>query len=288
MSVFALKILAMLSMVCDHLGWFLSCRGIIDQEVYTAMRGFGRLAFPIFAFLIVNGYSRTRDKKRYITRLMLFALISQPAYVTVFTAANFSAEAGPVTFIMPGGAYIALCIALGLIWYFFIRRDCSALIMALAPFVGLCTLKLGGIYLLRPHMNVFYTLGFSLAAMSVLDMRQDKSSGTEPAAAAAALAIGLLLLWNRGDYSFSGILLMLMLWFFRNSRRQQLLMLPIWAASHYAPIGDTVYFLCAALALLPISMYDGRLGKPLKTVFYLVYPLHLSVLALMLIWQARL
>ena len=81
MSVFALKILAMISMVTDHLGWWLSCQGLINAAVCTALRGFGRLAFPIFAFLIVNGYKHSRDRVSYLTRLTAFALISQIPYV---------------------------------------------------------------------------------------------------------------------------------------------------------------------------------------------------------------
>ena len=288
MSVFALKVLAMASMVCDHVGWYLNMQGLISSPVCTAMRSFGRLAFPIFAFLIVNGCSHTKDKKGYITRLMLFALISQPAYTAVFTAVNYSAESGAVSFQLPGTLQMLLCLLLGLIWHRCIRRGSSAIIIALAPFIGLCTLKLGGLYLLRPHMNVFYTLGFSLAAICVLELLQDKSHKTDLMAAVAALMIALLLLWTRGDYGFSGILLILMLWYFRDMQMQQYIMLPVWAAAHYLPGGNTLFFICAALALLPVSMYKGRLGKPLKTVFYLVYPLHLSVLALMLIWQARL
>jgi len=155
--------------------------------------------------------------------------------------------------------------------------------------VGLCTLKLGDIYLLRPHMNVFYTLGFSLAAMCAMEMFAGrKSREKDSLAAAGALIIALLLIWSRSDYGLSGMLLMLMLWYFRENRMQQYLMLPVWAAAHYIPGGNIGFFICAALALLPISMYDGRLGKPLKTVFYLVYPLHLSVLGVLIIWQARL
>jgi len=289
MSVFALKILAMLSMVCDHLGWWLSCEGLISGPVYTAMRSFGRLAFPIFAFLIVNGCSRTKDRAGYITRLALFALISQPAYVLVFTVVNYRGALGALSFDAPGTVQLLLCAALGLIWFGFIRRNCSALIIALAPFVGLCTLKLGDIYLLRPHMNVFYTLGFSLAAMCAMEMFAGrKSREKDSLAAAGALIIALLLIWSRSDYGLSGMLLMLMLWYFRENRMQQYLMLPVWAAAHYIPGGNIGFFICAALALLPISMYDGRLGKPLKTVFYLVYPLHLSVLGVLIIWQARL
>lgn len=38
---------------------------------------FGRIAFPIFAFQITEGYMHTKDLKKYFKRLILFAIISQ-------------------------------------------------------------------------------------------------------------------------------------------------------------------------------------------------------------------
>ena len=287
MTVFSLKILAMASMLCDHLGYFLGAGGYIGNSLYTVMRLFGRLAFPIFAFLIVNGWQYSRDRKSYLSRLMGFALISQPLFVAVFTQANYTAKAGALSLELPGLAYILLCIVLGTLWYHFVRRDISALLAAALPFVGRCTLQLGSLYLLRPRMNVFYTLAVALAAMCVLheflssDVRQRKSYGR-----ALTLIVALLLVRNGSDYGVNGILLMLALWFFRENRMQQLIMLIAWAAVHYLIGGSTIFFIGAASALIPLYFYNGKAGKALKTAFYLVYPLHLSVLALFIIWHA--
>ncbi|MHA1898537.1 MAG: TraX family protein, partial [Promethearchaeota archaeon] len=56
-------------MVFDHIGAVLYPRIIL--------RIIGRLAFPIFAFLIVEGYERTRDPKKYLLRLFLWGMVSQ-------------------------------------------------------------------------------------------------------------------------------------------------------------------------------------------------------------------
>lgn len=48
-----------------------------DITLYFIGRALGRIAFPIFAFLIVQGFFHTRNVKKYILRLAIFALISE-------------------------------------------------------------------------------------------------------------------------------------------------------------------------------------------------------------------
>ena len=88
-----LKIVGMLSMLIDHVGAFLllpwinfQLMGITSadaqsaatwQQIYYATRAIGRLAFPIFCFLIVQGAIHTRDIQRYLLRLGIFALLSE-------------------------------------------------------------------------------------------------------------------------------------------------------------------------------------------------------------------
>lgn len=67
---FTLHILAMAFMLLDHM-WATVMTG---NEWMTCV---GRLAFPIFAFMIVEGYFHTKNLKKYITRMAVFALICE-------------------------------------------------------------------------------------------------------------------------------------------------------------------------------------------------------------------
>ena len=86
-----LKLFACITMLIDHTGAAVvatiisvSRLRVTDpasyaqlQQLYQWMRGIGRLAFPVFCFLLVEGYFHTRNVRKYCRRLFLFALISE-------------------------------------------------------------------------------------------------------------------------------------------------------------------------------------------------------------------
>lgn len=77
-----LKIIACVTMLIDHLTTFFDRHS--NFELVATMNSIGRLAFPIFAFLIAEGFYHTKNAKKYLTRLLIFAVISQIPYNITF------------------------------------------------------------------------------------------------------------------------------------------------------------------------------------------------------------
>ncbi len=73
MSSFVIKLIAIISMFCDHTG-----DAIVGD--FSVLSIIGRIAFPLFAFQLVIGYEHTHDLKKYMLRLLVFAFISQIPY----------------------------------------------------------------------------------------------------------------------------------------------------------------------------------------------------------------
>ena len=291
MSVFAIKLLALVTMVIDHSAYYLYSSSLIGYGLYFAMRTAGRIAFPLYAFLLVNGFEKTSDRGKYLSRLVLFAAVSQLPYTVVFSYENYSLSAvSGFALLWPWYVVVPAVLAVCAVWYFCVRRDASVISLAAAFALAVVKLSAGGVCLLGHETNVFYTLAVSLAGMSVLAMLANRPANIgQTLACLAAFIICALCILPHSDYGWYGFALMMLLWMSRRSKPMQAAVLLLWSYAEYAVyIHNWAYFAAAALAVIPVLLYNGRRGRPVKLFFYMIYPLHLAVFGMLVMVSAAL
>ena len=112
-TIDTIKIIAMVTMICDHIGFVLIDKGkLYGYNIYlysyaitlpeaaswltarAILRMIGRLAFPLFAFCLTEGFVHTSNVYKYVARLAIFALISEiPFDLACFnTPVDFSTQ----------------------------------------------------------------------------------------------------------------------------------------------------------------------------------------------------
>lgn len=213
MSAFVLKLIAIVTMIIDHIGIvFIPA----NTWPYLTCRIIGRLAFPIFAFLLVEGFFHTRDIKKYLARLGIFALISEVPFDLAFY----------------------------------------------------------NTYMYMGHQNIFFTLFLGLLAIYLINMVEikykNKMMVVNLVNACITIAFSFIAALIKSDFKFWGILLIVAFYLFRGSK--PLLVISMILAS------NNVLQSLSALAIIPISFYNGKRGRNIKYFFYVFYPAHLLII----------
>ena len=223
-----LKIIALISMTIDHVGALL-----FNNNIYCRL--LGRLAFPIYAFLLVEGFEHTKNDKnkfnKYLLRLLIWAIISEIPF------------------------------------NFFIIRNLNYL----------------------PAQNVIFTLFLGLVMLYVLN----KYSNYTSLQIIYIVCFSLTAIAFRVDYSIWGILCILLFYFYKKNHSNIFLaigmisffivktMFDIFIYKDTSITYNVLLNLTTCFALIPITLYNGKLGynnKLLKTLFYAYYPLHLIII----------
>lgn len=284
MSAFALKLVALISMFIDHSAFVLYMHNFMNENIYILLRGIGRLAFPIYCFLLVNGFMHTSNRLRYVSRLMLFAVISQIPFALAFNVGNHYGAAfgtpeisfGSITYILLAFQFILAAVVCKN------KKVSHIFTLCLFAILPALTLSSGTVILLDGNLNVFFTLSLGLSLISLIDAVKEKKLSA-PAVVLSSLAIlgAVILIQSQADYGITGLVLILLLYLCRSNKLYAAIVICLWAAVQYGFTGaNLVFFAFAALSLLPVLIYNGKKGPSLKYFFYIFYPAHLLLLGI--------
>lgn len=276
-----LKIIAIVTMLIDHTAAVLLGNNMI-------MRMIGRIAFPIFIFLLVEGAIHTRNKIKYALRLSLFALISEIPFDLAFSNEPFFFGYQNVFFTLAIGMF--MIIAFDLVEKQKIPNVLSKLFFAIGIFApagsalflfadSFASLKRNYEFLSGLSHTKMYIILFVLVLLltciylyivsSRLGNESLFASGSNLLFLCLAVIIAVLL---KTDYSAMGILAIATMYRLRSKKTESFLF------GCLVLILFQPFEIPALLGLLPVSRYNGKRGLKSKYFFYIFYPAHLLLL----------
>jgi len=248
-------------MLLDHIG------AVFPAYAPESFRLIGRIAFPIYAYMIAQGCKHTKSINKYLLRLSLFALISEIPFDIAFMNKR-----------MDGALHF-------------------------------------GVDFLR-NTNVFYTLFFGVACIVVYEkliakLYPNVEKGSEIAFKKKAIpllvALPMLIAAETfgSDYGAFGVTLIFLLYLFRpeNKITRSIILAAgvvyLYGFGLFISYGEGIdgifiitgrhlnryallNLLFALIAVVLVFLYNGKQGPKAKWAFYVFYPMHFSVLAI--IW----
>lgn len=257
---------------------------------YFFMRMIGRFGFPIFCFLIVEGFMHTRSRLKYAMRLFLFALISEIPFDFAFMGKWFYTGYQNVFFTLflgllalcgfsvigerlKGGAWgiVGMIAGILLTGYYGAKLCFLPALTLLDPFLDVTVsdtvfmIILGGVCILAmaiAFLCIYRKKGLLQAQIFCVDIS---------VLCLAAYAADLL----KTDYAGMGVVTIALMYAFRRSRVKSML------AGCISLTVMSFAELPAFLMLIPIAKYNGTRGLNMKYFFYAFYPVHLGLLYLL-------
>lgn len=230
-----LKLLAMALMLCDHI-WG---AGLLPYNWLTLI---GRIAFPIFAFQVAEGYAKTHDFWKYTRRMLLFALISEIPF-------NYVIGGGPT--------------------YLFHQNVMFTFLIALLVMRGIdqaCANRPGTVW--KAFMVLcFGTLGFAVGSITCVDYF-------------GAGVLTVLLFWLTRETPWGWVWQLLGMWVINWKILGGFsYVLHLGSAEFWVPV--QAFALLALIPIWLYNGKKGPGGKPMQYFGYAFYPLHLTILAIL-------
>jgi hypothetical protein len=230
MTAFTLKIIALSAMLIAHMG------AVFPDYFPVWYRIIGRLAYPIFIYLLAEGFRHTKAPEKFLMRLLAFALISEIPYdLALGYGVNFIAKT-----------------------------------------------------------NIFYTLFLGGAAICLYERMKARRGWQTMAVIFSILPTAILAEVLTADYGGMGVFFIFVMYAVK-PKIPRLIIMGVFALSQFIPLAvahnmgiaiPTEYLLMIPFTLatvLIVDFYNGKRGLKAKWLFYIAYPAHLAVLAVIAI-----
>lgn len=294
----SLKIIACITMLLDHFGatileFYMDYDGLTEHTasktgmviIYLILRFIGRLAFPLFIFLLIEGFKHTHSILKYIRNIAVFAVISElPFNLAMGKGALFYSESQSVM----------LTLLIGLIAIALIdkskRTEFTRRITGIFAFVGPLFAGLAAAQLMYDWLMMFFsdfssskakticlfagfiTIVLLLFRQVTLEWNTRVQSGLNFIVLFTSVALADFL---KTDYSGFGILAIIVMYMFFGQPQKQML---------YGVLILTVFSPVEVFAFFDVSLakrYNGERGiSKGKYIFYCFYPAHLLIYAI--------
>lgn len=302
----SLKIAAVIAMIFDHTAWcildtLLIKSGVKITDFYSPLsqisvspvlcvlsplfHTIGRITFPIMLFLLVEGVKYSRNKKKYIRNMAVFALVSEIPFNLAFRKSVFAPD-GPTGVLEGQNVFVTL--TLGLTALVLIEKIQKT--EKLRPFISAvsfsgmpvfcvavswyfvkkmalsfgCEVKITPVALLSVAGVVIYFL---------LTKNYDREKRHKADLILLITALFSLLTFIFGaDYKFVGVTALVIIYLLRSDKDRSFI-------SGCAYLTANSYLEAGSFLALPlIYAYNGKRGARLKYLFYIIYPAHLLIL----------
>lgn len=258
----ALKWIALVCMVLDHIHYFFGFTGRVPE----AFSMIGRMAAPLFLFCLVEGFEHTRDRRRFFLRIYIMAAgMSLVLFFMMF--GGFLVR--PDGFYPQNGMMTTMAILI-VIWqgieWIEQKRYVRGLLATALPLVW--PFAATGIMLRFPAVN----LPLSLLCSSVLPIWN----------------------WMSPDTSLPIMVTGILFFLFRRNRRIQAAAFALFTMAYFfgfvlnmvsglpgftfSQMFTDYYEWYGVFAAIPMLCYNGERGRGMKRLFYVFYPAHIYIL----------
>jgi len=287
MTAFLLKIIASITMLLDH-------TQVVFPSVFPFyLRYIGRIAFPVYAYMIAQGCRRTRNIGKYLFRLGIFALVSEIPFDLAFRKEiNFLSDTNIFYTLFLGTACIAI--------YKKLREK-------FAVSESASVIESENETEQKPGQKAEHAAGHK--AEQKTEPPIDKKNRLPLIVLSVLLMTPVAILANLlgTDYGALGIICILIFYFAKPENRLSRTIAAFcvvfymygfdivrWISQSYSGAANVQrtlmemissvpaymlnFFLFALFAVLLICLYNGKLGPRLKWAFYIFYPAHLLIL----------